>query len=71
MRVGLSGVSVPKKYKVGKDGGLQKSMENLFVKTQICLCLYKMPKNKQKRPGGRVELKAEESLMAELVGISL
>ena len=55
------------KYKVGKDGGLQKSMENLFVKTQICV---KCPKT-NKNGLVRVKLKAEESLMAELVGISL
>ena len=65
------------KYKVGKDGGLQKSMENLFVKTQISgiwhvsvsVCI-KCPKTNKNRLV-RVELKAEESLMAELVGISL
>ena len=61
------------KYKVGKDGGLQKSMENLFVKTQISgiwhVCI-KCPKT-NKNGLVRVKLKAEESLMAELVGISL
>ena len=61
------------KHKVGKDGGLQKKhgkpiCENIWhVSVSVCI---KCPKT-NKNGLVRVELNAEESLMAELVGISL